>query len=103
MQVSLTFKNLDASNHFKQYVQDKLDRADKLLDKPVAAEVVLSVDNLRQVAEIRLGGGGLSLQAKAEADDLHAAIDQAVDRVKRQINKQKEKVRERRPAVPLAN
>jgi ribosome-associated translation inhibitor RaiA len=34
---------------------------------------------------------------------LHAAIDQMVDRVRRQITKQKEKVRERRPAAPLAN
>jgi ribosomal subunit interface protein len=45
----------------------------------------------------------LSVQAKADADDLHAAIDQMVDRVRRQITKQKEKVRERRPAAPLAN
>jgi putative sigma-54 modulation protein len=103
MQVALTFKNLDASAHFKQYVQDKLERVDKILDKPVAAEVVLSVDNLKQVAEARLSSGGLSVQAKAEAADMHAAIDQVVDRVRRQITKQKEKVRERRPAAPLAD
>ncbi|MDD2604328.1 MAG: ribosome-associated translation inhibitor RaiA [Desulfobacterales bacterium] len=103
MQVALTFKNLDASEHFKQYVQEKLDRVDKLLDKPASAEVVLGTENLHQVAEVRLASGGLSVQAKADADDLHAAIDQMVDRVRRQITKQKEKVRERRPAVPLAN
>jgi len=103
MQVALTFKNLDASEHFKQYVQEKLDRVDKLLEKPAAAEVVLSAENLQQVAEVRLAGGGLSVQAKADADDLHAAIDQMVDRVRRQVTKQKEKVRERRPAVSLAN
>jgi len=98
----LTFKNLESSVHFKQYAQEKLERVDKLLDKPAAAEVVLSAENLKQVAEVRLTGGGLSVQAKAEADDLHAAIDQVVDRVKRQINKHKEKARERRPAPPLA-
>jgi putative sigma-54 modulation protein len=103
MQVALTFKNLDASEHFKQYVQEKLDRVDKLLEKPAVAEVVLSAENLQQVAEVRLAGGGLSVQAKADADDLHAAIDQMVDRVRRQVTKQKEKVRERRPAVSLAN
>jgi putative sigma-54 modulation protein len=103
MQVSLTFKNLDASEHYKQYVQEKLGRVDKLLDKPAAAEVVLAAENLQQVAEVRLAGGGLSVQAKADADDLHAAIDQMVDRVRRQITKQKEKVRERRPAASLAN
>jgi putative sigma-54 modulation protein len=98
MQTAVTFKNLDSSEHFKQYVQEKLDRVDKLLDKPASAEVVLYVDSLKQVAEVRLSGGGISIQAKAEEDDLHAAIDQMVDRVKRQINKRKEKVRERRPS-----
>ena len=98
MQTAVTFKNLDSSEHFKQYVQEKLDRVDKLLDKPASAEVVLSVENLKQVAEVRLSGGRMSIQAKAEEDDLHAAIDQMVDRVKRQINKRKEKVRERRPS-----
>ena len=100
MQTSVTFKNLDSSEHFKQYVQDKLERLDKLLDKPAVAEVVLSVENLKQVAEVRFSGGRISIQAKAEEDDLHAAIDQVVDRVKRQINKRKEKVRERRPGPP---
>ena len=101
MQTSVTFKNLDSSEYFKTYVQEKLDRLDRLLDKPAQAEVVLSVDNLKQVTEVRLSGGRLNIQAKAEEEDLHASIDQAVDRVKRQIKKQKEKVRDRRP-VPSA-
>lgn len=102
MQTTVTFKNLDSSEHFKAYVQEKIDRVDKLLDKPAKAEVVLSVDNLMQVAEVRLSGGRLNLQAKAEEEDLHAAIDQGVERIKRQIKKQKEKQRERRPAPPEA-
>ena len=96
MQASVTFKNLESSKHFQRYVQDKLDRMDKLLDKPANAEVVLSLDNLEKVAEIRLSGGRLNLQAKAEEADMHAAIDLMVDKIKRQINKQKDKVREHR-------
>ncbi len=103
MQISLTFKNLEASVHFKKYVQEKLERVDKLLNKPTVAEVVLSTDNLNQVAEVRLAGGGINIQARAEAEDLHAAIDQAADRVRKQVNKQKEKVRERRPVPPVAD
>lgn len=102
MQTSVTFKNLESSDHFKAYVHEKMGRLDKLLDKPATAEVVLSTDNLKQVVEVRLSGGRLSIQAKAEEEDLHASIDQVVDRVKRQIKKHKDKLRERRPEPPAA-
>ena len=41
MQTSVTFKNIDASDHLKSYVGDKLDRFDKYLDNPAEASVVL--------------------------------------------------------------
>ena len=41
MQTSVTFKNLDPSEHLKAYVSDKLDRFDKFLDNPAEANVVL--------------------------------------------------------------
>jgi putative sigma-54 modulation protein len=47
MQTSVTFKNLDPSEHLKSYVMEKLDRFDRLLDNPAEANVVLSVEKFR--------------------------------------------------------
>jgi putative sigma-54 modulation protein len=44
MQTSVTFKNIDPSDHLKAYVRDKLDRFDRFLDNPAEANVVLSVE-----------------------------------------------------------
>lgn len=92
MQTSVTFKNLDPSNHFKSYVKDKLDRVDRLLNSPVEANVTLSVEKLQYIAEINLTGGKLSINAKEENSDLHAAIDLVLDKLKKQIKKNKQKL-----------
>ena len=47
MQTSVTFKNLDSSDTLRSYVQEKLDRFDRLLDNPAEANVVLSVEKFR--------------------------------------------------------
>lgn len=97
MQTSITFKNLDSSDALKTYVQKKLNRFDKLLDNPAEVNVVLSVEKIRHIAEINLASDRLNIHAKEETESMYSSIDMIVDKLKKQINKSKQKVRERRP------
>ena len=99
MQTSVTFKNLDPSDHLKSYVGDKLDRFDKLLDNPAEANVVLAVEKFRHIAEINIAGDRLSIIGKEETNDMYSAIDMALDKLEKQIKKNKEKIREPRSAA----
>lgn len=96
MQTSVTFKNLDPSDPLKSYVQDKLDRFDRLLDNPAEANVVLSVEKFRHIAEINISGDRLTIYGKEETNDMYSAIDMVLDKLEKQIKKNKQKVRERR-------
>lgn len=96
MNVSVTFMNLKSSNHFKDYVHEKLNRFDKLLDEPGTAGVVLKSEKLHTTAEINLASGRLEVHAKEEHEDMHAAIDLVLDKVRSQITKNKEKLQNRR-------
>ncbi len=96
MQTSVTFKNLESSDHLKAFVKDKLNRLDKFLENPTEANVVLSIEKLRHMAEINLSGGRLSVHAKEENNDMYAAIDLVLDKLKKQIKKNKQKTKERR-------
>ena len=98
MQTSVTFKNLDPSDPLKSYVQDKLDRFDRLLDNPAEANVVLSVEKFRHIAEINIKGDRLTINGKEETNDMYSAIDMVLDKLEKQIKKNKQKVRERRTA-----
>lgn len=96
MQTSVTFKNIDSSDHLKSYVMDKLDRFDRLLDNPGEASVVLKVEKFRHIAEISVSGDRMKINGKEETEDMYSAIDMVLDKLEKQIKKGKEKVRERR-------
>jgi len=98
MQTSVTFKNLNPSDHLKAYVREKLDRFDRLLDNPAEANVVLSVEKFRHIAEINISGDRLNINGKEEINDMYSAIDMVLDKLEKQIKKGKQKIREHRTA-----
>jgi len=103
MQTSVTFKNLDSSDTLRSYVQEKLDRFDRLLDNPAEANVVLSVEKFRHMAEINIVGDRLTINGKEETIDMYSAIDMVLDKLEKQIKKSKEKIRERRSGAKARN
>ncbi|HET57498.1 MAG TPA: ribosome-associated translation inhibitor RaiA, partial [Deltaproteobacteria bacterium] len=67
------------------------------IEKPVEARVVLSVEKYRNFAEVNLimAKGG-AVNAREEASEMIPAIDAVVDKLERQLKKQKEKMRSRK-------
>jgi putative sigma-54 modulation protein len=102
MQVSVTFRNTGSESWFKDYVTERLNRVQKYIDKPVEAHVVLSVEKFRNVAEINIMAKGINLVGKEEAKDMQLAIDNAIDKIERQIKKHKEKSREHKASANRA-
>jgi putative sigma-54 modulation protein len=95
MQTSVTFKNIDSSDHLKAYVSDKLDRFDRFLDAPAEASVVLTVEKFRHIAEISVSAGRLNINGKEETGDMYSAIDLVLDKLDKQLKRNKEKIRDR--------
>jgi len=96
MQTSVTFKNIDPSDHLTQYVTNKLNRFDKLLDNPASANVMLAVEKFRHIAEININGDRLNIVGKEETGDMYSAIDLVLDKIDIQIKKQRDKVKGRK-------
>jgi ribosome hibernation promoting factor len=99
MQTSVTFKNLEPSEHLKAYVSDKLNRFDKLLDNPAEAGVTLLVEKHRHIAEINIIGDRLSINGTEETGDMYSAIDMVLDKLEKQIKRSKQKIRDRRASA----
>jgi putative sigma-54 modulation protein len=99
MQTSVSFKNLEPSEHLKAYVSEKLNRFDKLLDNPAEAVVVLVVEKHRHMAEVTIIGDRLSINGKEETGDMYSAIDMVLDKLEKQLKRSKQKIRERRASA----
>ena len=93
MNLAITFKQMESSDALKTYAQEKLDRLDKMLDAPGEANLVLSVEKIRHIAEMNLVSDKLRINAKEEAETMYSALDGLADKVQAQIKKNKEKSR----------
>jgi putative sigma-54 modulation protein len=93
MKISLTFRNTEGENWQKEYVDERLNKIKKYIDRPVDVHVILSVEKFRNVAEVNMIADGLNINAREEAKDMHLAIDDAVEKIERQLKKHKEKIR----------
>lgn len=85
MNISITFRHMDASEAIKSYARDKIAKLQKFLRQPMTAKVTLSLDKLRHVAETRISSGGAHLEAKESSDDMYASIDKVIGKLERQI------------------
>ncbi len=91
MQIQLSGHHVDITPALRQYVDEKMDRLARHFDSVGNVHVVLSVEKLRHNAEATIHLTRGTVFADAEADDMYAAIDGLVDKLDRQVKKQKEK------------
>jgi putative sigma-54 modulation protein len=96
MQVSVTFRRIDASDTLRNYAQEKLYRIKKYVEDPIEAHVVLSVEKFRHIAEVSINANGLRLNGQEETGDMYSAIDMVVDKVESQIKKYRHKLKKRK-------
>jgi putative sigma-54 modulation protein len=94
VKVSVTFRHTEPTDALKQYAEEKMHRLGKYFSQPLDAHVVLSVESKeRQTAEVELHAHGGMMHAKEQTEDLYAAIDLVADNLKRQLKKQKDKIK----------
>jgi putative sigma-54 modulation protein len=72
-------------------VESKLERVARHFDHVIDAHVILTVDKLRQKAEVTLHVRGKDLHCECEENDLYAAIDLLADKLDRQVLRYKDK------------
>jgi putative sigma-54 modulation protein len=100
MQLSTTFRHMDASQAVRDYAEEKLDKIRKYFQKdPIAAHAVFSVERgFHHVADINITlPSGIVINAKETTEDMYSSIDLATARIERQVRKWKEKIRDHKP------
>src|SRR5258708_17172416 len=100
MQLSTTFRHMDASQAVREYAADRLEKIRKYFSKdPIAAHAVFSVERgFNHVADINITlPNGIVINAKETTEDMYSSIDLATARIERQCRKWKEKIRDHKP------
>ena len=100
MNLNVSGHHLEVTPALRDYVRDKLGRVTRHFDHVIDAHVVLSVDKLRQKAEVTLHVRGKDIHCASEDQDLYAAIDLLIDKLDRQVLKYKDKRQDRSHETP---
>jgi putative sigma-54 modulation protein len=96
MEVKVTAVHFTADAKLVDFVNNKVSKLDTYFDKIISSEVFLKLDkasdNENKVAEVKILMPGKELFAKKQCKSFEEAADLAVDALKKQIKKHKEKI-----------
>jgi len=88
--------HFDADPKLIDFIQKKTEKLQKLSSRIIDGEVFMRVDkkatNENKIIEIKLNIPGNQLFAKDRSDTFEAATDKAVEALRRQLKKHKEKL-----------
>lgn len=87
-------KDIEVTKSIKEYIEEKLSKVDKYFRNPeeMTANILLRVRNHEQTIEVTIPTKNLLIRNEVEDKDLYAAIDLVMDKIERQIRKNKEKI-----------
>lgn len=91
MNIKVTGKNIEITDAIRDYVESKADRLEKFENANTELNVVCSIEREEQIVELQLSHNGDFVKIEERNNDLYASIDLALDRLERQMRKDKEK------------
>jgi putative sigma-54 modulation protein len=99
MKIITTAIHFDADQKLLDYIQRKTSKLDQFFDRIIDAHVFLKLENSGQVrdkiVEMKLNVPGDVLMATEISKTFEASADAAVDNMKRQLNRYKERIQEK--------
>ena len=96
MEINVRGTKVEITDSMRNYVSEKLGKLDKYISLDgVRASVLVKVRNYSQKVEVTIPLKTLILRAEAEEQDFYSAVDMVINKLERQIRKNKTKLQKR--------
>ena len=91
MEIIIHGDKVKVTKAMSDYIEEKLQRLDKYLENSenVRASVIVKVKNHEQRVEITIPLKSFILRSEETKDDFYAAVDKTIDKLERQVRKNK--------------
>lgn len=100
MKLKITFKHLDHTPALDERIREKSEKFEKYFQGNTNVQWFCWVHNDEHWAEIKVHGPKFDFFAKACADNMYKSLDLVVEKMERQIEKQKDQLRNKMHAHP---
>ncbi|ADZ85097.1 ribosome hibernation-promoting factor, HPF/YfiA family [Cellulosilyticum lentocellum] len=95
MKYNISGKNIELTAALENAVEEKIVKLDKYFNDSVMAQITLSVEKLSHIIEITIPFNGSVLRAEVEGKNMYNIMDDAVAVIEKQINKYKNRLRDK--------
>jgi putative sigma-54 modulation protein len=109
MDVQIKTQNVRLTDNLREYIEGKVERLERVHERPTDVKLELRSERPRSggeqfIAQFTIAVRGTILRSEVRNHDQHSAIDQAVDKMERQIRRYRDRKldRSRRHAVGLS-
>ena len=94
MEIIIHGDKIKVTDAMKDYINEKLEKLDKYLENSenVRANVIVKVKNHEQTVEITIPLKSFILRSEETNEDFYASVDKTIDKLERQIRKNKTKL-----------
>lgn len=101
MQLSITFRHMEASEAVKEYAREKVERIRKYFPDPLKGHVVFSCDRgYNHVADVQITlHNGIVIKGVETTEDMYSSIDLVMAKIERQVRRYKERIRDHKPSA----
>ncbi len=96
MQITISAKNTELTDALKNYVEKKIGRLERKIDNIISADVMLSVEKYRHIANVKMNVAGEILVAEESSKDMFSSIDLVYEVLEKRIEKLKDKMRSKK-------
>jgi putative sigma-54 modulation protein len=95
MQLSVTFRQIEATEALKEYARDRMERIRKYFPDPIAVHVVLSTERgYKHRVDVTMQlHNGLTVAGHEASDSMFSSIDLVTAKIERQVRRYKDKLR----------
>ena len=97
MNIKINAVKFTADQKLEKFIQNKVKKLLQFYDEIIAVEVFLKLENTQslenKITEIRIEIPGNDIFAKKQSKSFEESTDNAIDALKRQLTKHKEKIR----------
>ena len=99
MDITISFRHIDADEEIKVYIEEKMARLQKYIETPLDVHVVLSLERkYRHRVDVMFTVNGVVINAHEVMDDTRAAVDKILDKLERRLTKYRDKLKKYREA-----
>ena len=93
MKLKISFKHLDHTPALDERIKEKSEKLEKYFQGNISVNWVCWVQDEKHWAEVKVHGPKFDFFAKASAENLYKSLDCVIDKMERQVEKQKDVLR----------